>query len=76
MLAGGINDDIIPLGQVEQLGRDWCAQGTPVHFRYETTPLVPGITHAVAAATNFAPALQFVNDRLAGIPAPDDCGGF
>lgn len=76
MLAGGINDDIIPLGQVEQLGRDWCGQGTAVHFRYESTPLVPSVTHAAAAVTNFAPALQFLNDRLAGIPAPNDCGGF
>ena len=76
MLAGGINDDIIPLGQVEQLGRDWCGQGTAVHFRYETTPLVPGITHAAAAVTNFGPALQYLTDRLAGIPAPDDCGTF
>ncbi|MFN3338937.1 MAG: lipase family protein [Dietzia sp.] len=76
MLAGGINDDIVPLGQVEQLGRDWCRQGTAVHFRYETTPLIPGVTHAAAAVTNFGPALQFVNDRLAGLPAPNDCGAF
>lgn len=74
MLAGGVHDDIIPLGQVEQLGRDWCAQGTTVHFRYETTPPVPGVTHAAAAVTNFAPAVDFIRDRLAGIPAPDDCG--
>ena len=76
MLAGGIHDEIIPLGQVEQLGRDWCALGTPVHFRYENTPPIPGITHAAAAVTNFGPALQFVNDRLAGAPAPNDCGTF
>lgn len=76
MLAGGVHDDIIPLGQVEQLGRDWCAQGTSVHFRYETTPPVPGVTHGAAAVTNFAPALRFINDRLAGLPAPDDCGTF
>ncbi len=76
MLAGGVHDDIIPLGQVEQLGRDWCGQGTPVHFRYETTPPVAGVTHAAAAVTNFAPAVDFVRDRLAGLPAPDDCGTF
>lgn len=76
MLAGGINDDIIPLGQVRELGRQWCAQGTPVHFRYETTPPVPGVTHAAAAVTNFQPAIQFLTDRLAGLPAPNDCGTF
>ncbi|UVE94050.1 lipase family protein [Dietzia sp. B32] len=76
MIAGGINDDIIPLGQVQQLGRDWCAQGVDVHFRYETTPLVPGITHAAAAVTNFAPAVQYLRDRLAGLPAPNDCGAL
>lgn len=76
MLAGGIHDDIIPLGQVEELGRDWCEQGTPVHFRHETTPPAPGITHAAAAVTNFQPAVQFLTDRLAGIPAPNDCGTF
>ena len=76
MLAGGVHDDIIPLGQVEQLGRDWCGQGTPVHFRYETTPPVAGVTHAAAAVTNFAPAVDFVRDRLADLPAPDDCGTF
>lgn len=74
MLAGGVHDDIIPLGQVEQLGRDWCAQGTAVHFRYETTPPIPGVTHAAAAVTNFAPAVDFLRDRLAGLPAPNDCG--
>ncbi len=76
MLAGGINDDIIALGQVEQLGRDWCEQGAEVHFRYETTPLIPGITHAAAAVTNFGPAVQFITDRLAGLPVPNDCGSF
>lgn len=74
MLAGGIHDDIIPLGQVEQLGRNWCASGATVHFHRETTPPVPGITHAAAAVTNFPLALQFVHDRLAGLPAPNDCG--
>ncbi|MDX2357591.1 lipase family protein [Dietzia sp. PP-33] len=76
MLAGGVNDDIIPLGQVEQLGRDWCGQGAPVHLRYETTPLIPGVTHAAAAVTNFEPAVRFIIDRLAGLPAPNDCGSF
>lgn len=73
MLAGGLNDDIIPLGQVRQLGRDWCAQGATVHFHLETTPPVAGVTHAAAAVTNFPLALRFVHDRLAGLPAPDDC---
>lgn len=73
MLAGGIHDDIIPLGQVEQLGRDWCGSGATVHFHHETTPPVRGITHAAAAVTNFPLALQFVHDRLAGLPAPNDC---
>ncbi|MCD2262560.1 lipase family protein [Dietzia aurantiaca] len=76
MLAGGVNDDIIPLGQVEQLGRDWCAQGATVHLHHETTPPVAGVTHAAAAVTNFPLALQFVHDRLAGLPAPNDCGAF
>lgn len=76
MVAGGVNDDIIPLGQVEQLGRDWCEQGTAVHFRYETTPPVAGVTHAAAAVTNFPAALDFVTRRLAGEPAPNDCGSL
>lgn len=74
MLAGGLHDDIIPLAQVQQLGRDWCAQGANVDFHLETTPPMPGLTHAAAAVTNFPLALQFVHDRLAGLPAPDDCG--
>lgn len=76
MLAGGIHDDIIPLDQVEQLGRDWCARGATVHFHHETTPPVAGVTHAAAAVTNFPLALRFVHDRLAGLPAPNDCGTF
>lgn len=76
MLAGGIHDDIIPIGQVEQLARDWCEQGTTVHFRYETTPPIPGVTHGAAAVTNFGPAVQFVKDRLTGLPAPNDCATF
>lgn len=76
MLAGGVHDDIIPVGQVEQLGRDWCSRGADVHFHHETTPPVAGITHAAGAVTNFPLAVQFVRDRLAGLPAPNDCGGF
>lgn len=76
MLAGGVHDDIIPLGQVEQLGRDWCTRGATVHFHHETTPPVTGVTHGAAAVTNFPLALQFVHDRLAGLPAPNDCGAL
>lgn len=74
LLAGGIHDDIIPLGQVEQLGRDWCGQGVDVQFHHETTPPVRGVTHAAAAVTNFPLAVQFVHDRLAGVPPRNDCG--
>ena len=76
LLAGGINDDIIPLGQVEQLGRDWCAQGVAVDFHHETTIPITGVTHAAAAVTNFPLALRFVTDRLAGVPPVNDCGTF
>lgn len=74
LLSGGIHDDIIPVGQVEQLGRDWCSLGATVSLHHETTPPAPGFTHAAAAVTNFPLALQFVRDRLAGVPAPNDCG--
>ncbi|QGW23079.1 MULTISPECIES: alpha/beta fold hydrolase [unclassified Dietzia] len=76
MVAGGVHDDIIPLRQVEQLARDWCEQGAAVHFRYETTPPVAGVTHAAAAVTNFPAALDFVTRRLAGELAPNDCGSL
>ncbi len=76
MLSGGLHDDIIPVAQVEQLGRDWCEQGATVHFRHETTPPVPGVTHAAAAVTNFPAAVRFVTDQLAGQPAQNDCGSF
>lgn len=76
MLAGGATDETIPVGQVEELGRNWCEQGTAVHFHHEMTPRISNLNHVAAAVTNFQPAVQYLTDRLAGVPAPNDCGSF
>ena len=76
MLAGGITDDTIPVGQVEELGRNWCEQGATVHFHHDPTPKIGTLNHVAAAVANFEPGVQFLMDRLAGVPAPNDCGSF
>jgi acetyl esterase/lipase len=45
-----------------------CAQGVPVSF-----VSLNGVTHTFAARDSAAAALQWMDDRFRGAPAPSDC---
>lgn len=74
-----LNDDVVPGRQSQQLGRDWCAQGAAVDMVIDPMPpLAPGLVlgHAVPMISGLGGTLQYLGDRVAGIPAPSNCGTY
>ncbi|WP_029458610.1 lipase family protein [Dietzia alimentaria] len=74
-----INDDVVPGPQSQQLGRDWCAQGAAVDMVIDPTPpIVPGlvINHAVPMISGLQSTVQYLDDRINGLPAPSNCGTY
>ena len=69
-------DFTIDAAQVEVLGRNWCELGATVHFHHDPTPKIGNLNHLAAAVANFEPGVKFLMDRLAGVPALNDCGSF
>lgn len=63
LLEGGINDDVIPYGQVDQLYRDWRGQGADVRMVTNgIPPIFPGlvVNHALPMLTTLLPATNFI----------------
>lgn len=63
LLEGGINDDVIPYGQVAQLYRDWRTQGADVSMvTNQIPPIFPGlvVNHALPMLTTLLPGMQFI----------------
>ncbi|QRY62642.1 lipase [Gordonia sp. PDNC005] len=63
LISTGINDDVIPTGQVVQLYRDWKAQGANVHLERDyTPPIFPGlvVNHALPMVFKLLPATSFL----------------
>lgn len=63
LLEGGINDDVISYNQVEQLYRDWRAQGADVALvTNQIPPIFPGlvVNHALPMLTTLLPGTQFL----------------
>ena len=74
-----INDDVVPAAQSQQLGRDWCAQGAEVDMVLDPMPeFAPGfvIGHAAPMLTNLGGTVQYLEDRINGVPAPVNCGTY
>lgn len=73
------NDDVVPGHQSLQLGRDWCAQGAAVQMDVDhTPPVIPGlvVNHGVPMISGLPATLQYLDDRIAGRPAPSNCGTY
>ncbi|WP_020672081.1 lipase family protein [Amycolatopsis nigrescens] len=64
----GILDELTPVQPVDKLVREYCGQGVPV--QYQRYLLGEHVTIAVTGAPG---ALAYLNDRLAGVPAPSNC---
>uniref|UniRef100_UPI0035565BA8 lipase family protein n=1 Tax=Gordonia zhenghanii TaxID=2911516 RepID=UPI0035565BA8 len=63
LLSTGVNDDVIPTGQVVTLYKDWHKQGADVKLtRDYTPPIFPGlvVNHAVPMLTKLLPATSFL----------------
>ena len=81
MISGGDHDDVIPNDQVRQLGRTYCAAGTPVFYLEEAMPSLTGgerfaVDHAVGMLMSQPQALNYLIDRFYEVPVPDNCGAF
>lgn len=74
-----VNDDVVPGHQSQQLGRDWCAEGAEVEMVIDhTPPIVPGmvINHGAPMMSGLGGTVQYLADRIDGVPAPVNCGTY
>ncbi|WP_169822920.1 alpha/beta fold hydrolase [Methyloligella halotolerans] len=69
-LAQGTADTTVEPSVTRQYGAELCKQGTRVHFVE-----MPGVTHTFAAKESVSAALQWMEERFRGAPAPTSCGG-
>ncbi|AKH83589.1 lipase [Streptomyces sp. CNQ-509] len=61
-------DDVIPYGVGKKLVAEWCAKGATVDFSTNVAP-----THVGGAVASYPAAYGWLEGRLAGKPAPDNC---
>lgn len=74
-----VNDDVVPAAQSQQLGRDWCEKGADVQMVIDPMPpIAPGmvINHGVPMITGLPGTVQYLADRINGVPAPVNCGTY
>ncbi|WP_411128753.1 lipase family protein [Streptomyces sp. x-19] len=67
-LYHGTADELIPYAVGARLRAEWCARGARV--RWTSIPLGE---HVLGAIVGAAPAADWLADRFAGRPAPDNC---
>ncbi|WP_020667931.1 lipase family protein [Amycolatopsis nigrescens] len=63
-----VNDEIMPLEDVDALAAKYCAQGVPVNYQRDLAS-----EHITLAATGAPAALTWLIDRLGGKPEPSGC---
>jgi len=68
LLLQGEDDHLIPPQASERLMERLCAHGTPVKLS-----CYAGVGHTEITEIGHSEALQWIADRLAGMPAPNDC---
>ncbi|WP_246123922.1 lipase family protein [Nocardia bhagyanarayanae] len=66
----GANEVWIPLKGAENLYDDWCAQGVSVRLEVYLGE------HVIVGATGIPGANAWIDERLAGKPAPSGCSSF
>lgn len=67
-LYQGTVDELVPFSQSERLRDAWCGPGTAVELQE-----FPGMDHVQALEAGTVPAAQWLPDRFAGRPAPNNC---
>jgi len=68
-LAQGTNDNVVPPQITDAYMRRLCAAGSAVRF-----VKMPGVSHGFIARDSAPAAIDWMADRFAGAPAPNDCG--
>ncbi|WP_146100724.1 lipase family protein [Nocardia nova] len=79
LIASAANDEGTPYAPVRAVAAGWCAGGTPVQL--DANPQLPAITgvvgtHDLAYFPSLMTAHSWMTDRLAGLPAPTNCGAL
>lgn len=67
-LYHAVNDEIVHIDWIDKAVANWCASGAPI--TYTRDQMSEHASLEVAATTS---ALRWIDDRLAGQPAPTDC---
>ncbi|TNC26082.1 lipase family protein [Amycolatopsis alkalitolerans] len=71
LVAHSALDDIVPYPQGRTMAREWCSEGATVQFDTLAAP-----THVGGALAAYPDAFAWLDARLHGAPAPDNCGAF
>ncbi|BBZ27553.1 secretory lipase family protein [Mycolicibacterium madagascariense] len=72
-------DPLVPYGPALQLGHDWCALGANVEFNTNEEPPLFNkliLNHGLPIIVDAHWVLDWVADRLGGVPATPNCGDF
>ncbi|MFQ6331134.1 lipase family protein [Nocardia sp. CWNU-33] len=79
LIASARNDEGAPYTPIRDMAASWCSRGVPVQLESNADiPPFSGVvgTHVVAFFPSLAASQQWITDRLAGIPAPSNCGAL
>jgi hypothetical protein len=68
LIMQGEDDAIVPKGLTDSLVSELCADGVDVEY-----DVYPATGHGQEIAQNFQTALDWIADRFAGEPAPNNC---
>lgn len=67
----GRGDGVMIAGDVRTLARDYCSRGTIVYYdQYDL------LSHTSAVGLWLMKAIDWINDRFAGEPAPNNCSSI
>ncbi|MEU6582090.1 lipase family protein [Nocardia sp. NPDC046763] len=79
LTASAMNDEGVPYAPVREMAASWCGSGVPVQLDSNAEiPTISGLvgTHVMAFFPSLAASQQWLTDRLAGLPAPNNCGAL
>ncbi|WP_433199096.1 lipase family protein [Nocardia sp. CA-107356] len=78
-ISSARNDEGAPYIPIRDTAASWCGRGVPVQLDSNAEiPPVSGVvgTHVLAFFPALSISQQWLTDRLAGIPAPSNCGAL
>ncbi|MEV6136779.1 lipase family protein [Nocardia sp. NPDC051990] len=79
LAASARNDQGAPFAPVHEVAASWCGSGVPVQLEANAEiPPASGLvgTHVIAFFPSLAASQQWLTDRLAGMPAPNNCAAL